>query len=96
MNAIEQTKVSEDVLPDEIKKNKYQSQINYDKKRKEVDPEYRKKKNELVCKRNYEGYHSDPEFAQKIKDAAKLRTKRIMDIYKENKDVFKSLSCPAK
>ena len=96
MSAIEQPKVSEDVLLDEIKKNKYQAQINYDKKRKEVDPEYKKKKNELVRKRNYERYHSDPEFAAKIKEAAKLRTKKIMDIYKENKDVFKSLSYPAK
>ena len=96
MSAIEQPKVSEDVLLDEIKKNKYQAQINYDKKRKEIDPEYKKKKNELVRKRNYERYHSDPLFAQKIKDAAKMRTKKIMDIYKDNKEVFKSLSCPAK
>ena len=88
--------ISENVVIEEKPKNKYQSQINYDKKRKQEDDEYRKKKNELVRKRNYERYHSDPLFAQKIKEAAKIRTKKIMDIYKENKEVFKNLSCPAK
>lgn len=72
-------------------KKKYQSQIDYDKKRKQEDEEYRKKKNELVRKRNYERYHSDPLYAAKIKEAAKARTKKILQIYKENKEVFKSL-----
>ena len=80
-----------DITCDNKTKSKYKAQIEYDKKRKQDDPEYKKKKNELVRKRNYERYHSDPLFAQKIKDVAKARTKKIMDIYKENKDVFKSL-----
>ncbi len=72
-------------------KKKYQAQIDYDKKRKQEDEEYKKKKNELVRKRNYERYHSDPIFAAKIKEAAKARTKKIVVIYKENKEIFKSL-----
>jgi hypothetical protein len=87
-------KTLEQVVPDldHKKKNKYQAQIDYDKKRKQEDEEYRKKKNELVRKRNYERYHSDEAFKTKIKEAAKARTRKIMEIYKENKEVFKSLS----
>ena len=84
--------ISEAPICDDKKKNKYQSQINYDKKRKEIDPEYKKKKNELVRKRNAERYKTDPEYRQRIIDASKIRNRKILDIYKENKELFKSLS----
>ncbi len=90
------TKISEICISDDKKKSKYHKQIVYDKKRKLDDPEYRKKKNELVRLRNAERYKTDPEYAAKIKLAAKMRTKKIMEIYKDNKEVFKSLSCQTK
>ena len=89
-------KILEICITDDKKKSKYHKQIEYDKKRKIEDPEYRKKKNELVRLRNAERYKSDPEYAAKIKLAAKLRTKKIMEIYKDNKEVFKSLSLTTK
>ena len=90
MTTLEQAPM-EVILIDDKKKKKYQAQIDYDKQRKQTDPEYRAKKNELVRKRNYERYHSDPAFKARIVEAAKARTKRIMNIIKENKEVFKSL-----
>lgn len=73
------------------KKSKYQSQNAYHKKRYNEDPEYRAKKNEMVRRRNAERYANDSEYREKLKNAAKMRTKKIMEIYKENKEVFKSL-----
>ena len=37
-------------------------------------------------------YKTDPEYRQKIIDASKVRNRKILDIYKENKELFKSLS----
>ena len=83
-------------IAEATKKSKYQSQNNYHKKRYNDDPDYRKKKNEMVRKRNYERYHSDPAFAAKVKEASKSRTKKIMEIYKENKELFQNLSTQEK
>jgi hypothetical protein len=85
-------KISEICILDDKKKSKYHKQIEYDKKRKQEDPEYKKKKNELVRVRNAERYKTDPEYRQKIIDASKVRNRKILDIYKENKELFKSLS----
>ena len=94
MTTLEQApKTLEVILIDDKKKKKYQAQIDYDKQRKQNDPEYKAKKNEIVRKRNYERYHNDPAYAAKVKEAAKARTKKILEIYKENKEIFKSLGC---
>ena len=81
-------------MPENVdkKKNKYQSQINYDKRKKQEDDEYRKKKNEMSRTRNAERYATDEIYRQKVKDASKLRNKKIMQIYKDNKVLFQQLS----
>lgn len=88
MNTQETPKMLDEVE----KKKKYQSQINYDKRKKQEDDNYRKKKNEMVRKRNAERYATDEAYRLKVREAARARNKKIMDIYKNNKQVFAQLS----
>jgi hypothetical protein len=46
----------------------------------------------MVRKRNAERYATDEAYRLKVREAARSRNKKIMDIYKNNKEVFAQLS----
>ena len=76
MEVIEQTKPQ----------SKYYKQIAYDKKRREEDPEYHKKKNAYIIANQKKRYQEDPEYRLKMQQYQKERSRKIYAIYKQNKD----------
>jgi hypothetical protein len=68
-------------------KSKYISQINYDKRMKEENPEYKMKKNEMVKNRNKYRYDNDPEYRQKCIERARIRNIKVREVYNTYKSI---------
>jgi len=66
--------------------SKYYKQIAYDKKRREEDPEYHRKKNDYIIANQKKRYQEDPVYRAKMQQYQKERQKLIYAIYKQNKD----------
>lgn len=65
------------------KVSKYASQIAYDKKRKEIDPEYRKKKSLVSSKCALNRRNNDPEYKAKYNEYMKNYMSKVRENHRQ-------------
>lgn len=63
--------------------SKYASQIAYDKKRKEVDPEYKAKKSQISSKSTMNRRKNDPEYRQKYNEYMKEYLRKVRENHRQ-------------